>query len=331
MTTIRRAELRYIKSIAGRFSKHTARTYNQALVVFNRYLTDEHDMPPTTSPTENLHAEHFIGFPDWALATESVYTHKRYSKSTLGVTAAAVKGFLESLVISGHILPSYQETLRMELAFDHIARKREYREPKRTYHENVVKMQQAVHAAPTASRGSSPEKIVKAIWLRDIALIEWLVSTGCRNEELTKLTVGDVDTVHGTAKIHGKGNKDRTVYPSREALDSIREYWQFVGLGRPNDPAFCREDKSKGFGHKAVTTQSVRNTVLRVQRAAGLEGMHPHYFRHEFGTELRRKGYDLSVIRDALGHSGTAVTERYAHVEDNEVRDAVRDVFDKEV
>ncbi len=49
-----------------------------------------------------------------------------------------------------------------------------------------------------------------------------------------------------------------------------------------------------------------------IGRRAGIERRcHPHPLRHRFAVELEREGAPVSAIRDLLGHSSLAVTDRY--------------------
>ena len=51
--------------------------------------------------------------------------------------------------------------------------------------------------------------------LRNKALIEFLYSTGCRVSEVVGLNIKNVDFIHNSVIVNGKGNKQREVYISR--------------------------------------------------------------------------------------------------------------------
>jgi integrase/recombinase XerD len=62
----------------------------------------------------------------------------------------------------------------------------------------------------------------------------------------------------------------------------------------------------------AVRQDYVRHLLPRLARRAGIEKrVHCHALRHAYAVELEREGATLSTIRDLLGHSSAATTDRY--------------------
>ncbi len=69
------------------------------------------------------------------------------------------------------------------------------------------------------------EKLRRAcIQQRDIALIEFLYSTGVRASELITLNKNDVDFCDKNAIVYGKGSKEREVYLTATASLYLKEY-----------------------------------------------------------------------------------------------------------
>jgi site-specific recombinase XerD len=61
-----------------------------------------------------------------------------------------------------------------------------------------------------------------------------------------------------------------------------------------------------------IDTSYVRHLLPRLARRAGIEKrVHAHGLRHAYAVELEREGAPISSIRDLLGHSSAAVTDRY--------------------
>ncbi len=62
-----------------------------------------------------------------------------------------------------------------------------------------------------------------------------------------------------------------------------------------------------------LSKKQIARIVHDAARRLGLEKVHPHLLRHTMASLLRKRGVDLDVIRDRLGHESIATTERYIH------------------
>jgi site-specific recombinase XerD len=144
--------------------------------------------------------------------------------------------------------------------------------------------------------------------IRNRALIAVMYRAGLRVSEALALRPTDVNTTDGTLRVlHGKGDKSRTVGLDAAALDTVarwmdkrREY------GFRNGPLFCT------LAGAPMSAGYVRDMLKRQCAKAGIEKrVHPHGLRHTHAAELVREGVPINVIRDQLGHSSLAVTDRY--------------------
>lgn len=144
--------------------------------------------------------------------------------------------------------------------------------------------------------------------IRNRALIAVMYRAGLRVSEALALRPADVNTTDGTLRVlHGKGDKSRTVGLDAGALDAVarwmdrrREY------GFRNGPLFCT------LAGGPLSDRYVRDMLKRQRAKAGIEKrVHPHGLRHTHAAELVREGVPINVIRDQLGHSSLAVTDRY--------------------
>ncbi len=61
----------------------------------------------------------------------------------------------------------------------------------------------------------------------------------------------------------------------------------------------------------------------KATRLSGIPEVRLHDLRHTFATRLIESGVDIITVRDLLGHSQSAVTERYLHPNESLKRDAV--------
>jgi len=145
--------------------------------------------------------------------------------------------------------------------------------------------------------------------IRNRALIAMLWRSGLRISEALALELRDVDLELGTLRVrHGKGDKSRTVGVDEQTsalLDRWLDRRRKLGPGA-RAPVFCTLDGGR------VDASYVRHLLPRLAAKAGLDRrVHAHGLRHTYAAELARERTPINVIRDALGHSTLAVTDRY--------------------
>ncbi len=176
--------------------------------------------------------------------------------------------------------------------------------------------------------------------LRDRAFLITLADTGLRVHEACKLVRGDVDWNEQRAVIVGKGNRQDVVRFSDRAIKAIKQYLQVRAVidgksGREliRLPLFARHDRGAGSKTIAITTTTGRNIVSeRVAQAIGADAVGtitPHSFRHYFVTRVLRSSGNLKLAQELARHRNIAVTQRYAHLSNDELDKAYRDVFEK--
>jgi integrase/recombinase XerC len=150
--------------------------------------------------------------------------------------------------------------------------------------------------------------------IRDRAILEALYSTGTRVSELVALDWGEIDFNLGIIRVLGKGSKERVVPIGETALQALRDYGleqkkKWNRKLRGEEPVFLN---SRGM---RITTRSVARIVEKHLKAAGIAvKMGPHGLRHSFATHLLNGGADLRLIQELLGHSSLSTTQRYTHV-----------------
>ena len=123
-------------------------------------------------------------------------------------------------------------------------------------------------------------------------------------------------------------------------MNALRDYLSMRGeldgaSGRPlaSLPIFARHDRGAGKKIKSITTTTGRNIVAqRVKEALGARAIGtitPHSFRHYFVTTvLRASGGNLKLAQELARHRNIAVTQRYAHLSDNELDQGYWDIFE---
>lgn len=150
---------------------------------------------------------------------------------------------------------------------------------------------------------------------RDRAMIETLYGCGLRVSELCTLRMSWLHFSEGFVRVIGKGDKERLVPISPEAMHQIEVYRNEERVHLPTkknveDILFLN---SKGGGLSRV---SVFNLVKKLARLAGVEKViSPHTFRHSFATHLVEGGADLRAVQEMLGHASITTTEIYTHLD----------------
>lgn len=149
--------------------------------------------------------------------------------------------------------------------------------------------------------------------LRDVAMLELLYATGIRVGELCGLDLADIDFERATARVLGKGDKQRTVPFGRPAAAALQRW---LTDGRPH-LADVTSGTALFLGRRGgrIDQRIVRSVVHRAVRAVpGAPDVGPHGLRHSAATHLLEGGADLRSVQELLGHATLATTQIYTHV-----------------
>lgn len=299
----------FLREIGAKKSQNTQRTYSNGINRLMEYFISENLSP--SSNVSCLTTNLFIGYPVFL-------SQKAYSKKTIGLYTSSVRSFYKWLIIQDVLQPSQRDALRFEMVYKDANQKREAKLPRWPGKNDVQKMILAVKEM------NEPSPRIE----RDVAIVEFLASTGCRNFEITNLKIKSVDMNQRSAIVIGKGNKERKVFFSIAAKDALLAYWNERGHNFPEAYVFCRHDKGAGKKMKGLTTATIRNVVNAIAKLAGINTFTPHYFRHGFAIKALRETGNLAMVQDFLGHADPAATRVYAKIYPDELRDAHHKIFD---
>jgi len=154
-----------------------------------------------------------------------------------------------------------------------------------------------------------------AATLRDRAILETLYAGGLRVSEIAGLDlVGlELEGDLGSARVIGKGNKERVVPIGSKAVAALAAYLahrhELMNAARPEHRAVFLSARGQRLGVRRIQDMVKRYGIL----AAGRADLHPHALRHSCATHLLDGGADLRSIQELLGHSTLSVTQRYTH------------------
>jgi integrase/recombinase XerD len=166
--------------------------------------------------------------------------------------------------------------------------------------------------------------------LRDRALLELLYATGARISEVVGLSVGDVSVEHRSARLFGKGAKERLVPVGRTALAAYEQWMGPSGRHHLEPARWARRgDADAVFLNRRgarLTRQSAWAVVRTYGTRAGIAPgrLSPHVLRHSCATHLLDHGADLRVVQELLGHASVSTTQGYTKVSNERLVDAYR-------
>lgn len=148
---------------------------------------------------------------------------------------------------------------------------------------------------------------------RDRALIEFMLTTGCRVSEIVNLDISHVNFLREEAIVKGKGNKERKVYISRTAMHYLQEYISDREINA-DSPLFANKSG------KRWSKQSIEKLIKSIAKKVEVDNAHPHRFRRTFATNALNKGMPVQCLQKILGHQSLDVTMRYCTVDDDTAR-----------
>lgn len=239
---------------------------------------------------------------------------ERMNKSAAKITTDDIRGYIGYLAESRHLaetsLQTHINTLRAFFGWLHTEEK-----IKKNPMSKIKSLKLDKKGARQALSVEELERLRDACkGYREKALVEFLVSTGCRLSEVAQLRAADLDLVGRTVKVTGKGDKDRVVYFSVRARLMIQEY--FVAR-KGGDGLFC----SSKSPYEPLKPRAIQRLIRAVSERAGLDRrVHPHLLRHTFATHALNSGMDVTVIQRLLGHEDVSTTQIYAELNDETVK-----------
>jgi site-specific recombinase XerD len=304
-------------------SQNTALTYAKALKEFTKVLRKT-KIDPETSPihvvTEDLISKFIMHLKAFAPATEQLYVRAvaRFFKYLAAERLAEIN------------LP------RLDLLIEQRTRKPGIRLPQFPTND-IERVLGFVSNAASLSTDSDTERLRA---MRDRALLLTLADTGLRIHEACNLRRGDIDWNEGRAIVIGKGDKQAVVRFTSRAMRALKDYLSLraeldgaSGKQLTALPLFARHDKGAGRKIKPITPTTGRNIVAeRVQQVLGNEAagrITPHSFRHYFVSTVLRASGNLKLAQKMARHENIQITERYAHLSDDELDKAFYEIFEK--
>jgi len=155
-------------------------------------------------------------------------------------------------------------------------------------------------------------------------LLRLLVYTGARKGETMRARWEQFDLIDGvwTKPSHQTKQKRLHAIPLMPAAVEMLREMQAQNLAGANSPwVFPGRNPDEPVA-------SPKRSISAILKDAGLSGddvpqvrrVSPHVLRHSFATQLLSKGANITLVGKALGHTQASTTNRYAHAEQNPLR-----------
>jgi len=327
--TISVAIQQYLDTVKLSRSLHTMLAYRNALNVFSAVLLEKW-LDPLSTPIEKLTED---------LISPLAGYLKTYSPTTEQLYLQAVKGFYE--YVDSERLTEINLS-RVRVLIRQRSRRPGVRLPQFPA-EDIERILEYVDHIENVVMPVGDQELVnlRLRAMRDRGFLLMLADTGLRVHEACNLRRGDVDWNEGRAVIIGKGDKQAVVRFSTRSLTAIKDYLSLRaeldgGSGKQlvSLPLFARHDKGAGKKVKPITPTTGRNIVKeRVEQILGKESVGritPHSFRHYFVTTVLRGSGNLKLAQELARHSNIQVTQRYAHLSDDELDKGYYDIFENQ-
>lgn len=294
MSRVRRqAELMELSAATEAFLEHLARVRRLSPATVKAYRSDLRDLSVSAGAVA-------IDDVDLEVLREWLWraTQRGDARSTLARRAAAARSFFSWA--KEQELIAHDPSLRLTA-------------PKRGRALPTVASQDAMSTLLDSQRTAAAGGDLIA--LRDHAIIEMLYGSGIRVSELCGLDVDDVDLDRRTARVLGKGSKERIVPFGLPAGDAIIAYLRrarpaLAARSTASTPALVLGSRGGRIGARSVYTLVAR--VL--SPVVGTETVGPHALRHTAATHLLDGGADLRAVQEILGHASLGTTQIYTHV-----------------
>jgi integrase/recombinase XerC len=264
-------------------SKHTLRNYASDLAQFQNYF-----QPPGESAPPTVEQLTLPLLREWLA---SLYD-RGLDPLSIRRKLAAVRSFFKFLQTEGLLETNIAARLRTP--------KTRERLPEIISEEKTNKLIDAVE------EGRPVEKPSKE---RDLAIFELLYGCGVRVSELVGINLNDLNPLGGWLRVHGKGNKERQLPISAQAVAAVNRYLR-MRKAPPNQEALFLNSRGERLSDRQVRRLVKFYSVL----VLGDSTVHPHMFRHAYATHLLSDGADLRAIQELLGHTSLSTTQKYTQV-----------------
>ena len=288
------------------YSKNTILSYKDTLKLFLRFLSEAKGISPNSFYMKDFKRDLVIGFLEW-------YRQKGASISTANQRLAALKAFSDYAQLESieYIAP-LQEVSGI---------KAKKASPREISFLPVEQMSLLINKPDINTYTGFRHRVILTL----------LYDSGCRVQELCDITIADVSLNSvSTVRLHGKGDKYRTVVISDETAFLIKNYIQRYRPGAVGTQLLITNRY-----HQKIDRDGIAYIIKKYTEAICKEDptfpkhIHCHMFRHSKSMHMLEAGINIIYIRDFLGHEDISTTMVYVRADNRLKNDAINKLAPK--
>lgn len=288
------------------YSPNTILSYRDSIKLFLRFITEEKSVNLKSFYMKDFNRELVIEFLEW-------YRKKGAGSSTANLRLAAFKTFSEYAQL---------ECIEYMAPLQAVSNIKSKKSSSREIKFLTVDQISALVNKPDVNSPTG---------CRHRVILTLLYDSGCRVQELCDLTVADVFLItDSTVRLHGKGNKYRTVIISDETANLLKNY-----IGRYRQTALGTHPLITNRYRKKIDRDGVAYIIRKYADEVRKEDLtfptnvSCHTFRHSKALHMLEAGIDIVYIRDFLGHEDVSTTMVYLRTHNRLKRNAVNELAPK--
>lgn len=288
------------------YSKNTILSYRDTLKLFLRFLTEVKGISLNSFYMKDFRRELIIEFLEW-------YRQKGAGISAANQRLACMKTFAEYAQF---------ESIECIAPLQEVAGIKSKKASPREVSFITVEQVSALINLPDINTYTG---------FRHRVILTLLYDSGCRVQELCDLTIADVSlNATSTVRLHGKGDKYRTVVISDETADLLQSYIQrYLSKTIGTHPLVTNRY------HQKINRDGIAYIIRKYAEAVRKndstfpEHVHCHMFRHSKAMHMLEAGINIIYIRDFLGHEDISTTMVYVRADNRLKTEAINKLAPK--
>lgn len=281
------------------YAKNTILSYRDTLKLFLRFLKEVKDISPNNFYIKDFSREIVIEFLEW-------YRQRGAGISAANQRLAAIQSFTDYAQLESIENISFLQNVS--------SIKSKKSSPKEIIFLSAAQMSMLINKPDINSHTGYRHRVILTL----------LYDSGCRVQELCDITISDVSLIGtSTVRLHGKGNKYRTIVISDETGNLVKIYIQiFMSNAIGTQPLITNRYHHKIDRDGVAYIVNKYANLVRKEDITFPEHIHCHIFRHSKAMHMLEAGINIIYIRDFLGHEDISTTMTYVRA-DNRLKNEV--------